>query len=398
MRDLVYHLLLADMDLVDKFEISAAGVFGHQRLTPRVDTETLLYGYNPSNLYLEDGIITAKLSTGTYSPALAVRAILNGLREDRKVRIFTYDIGLPWALKRFPSYTCAHPSFEWTHVMDGVREKNFGDALGGEPTTSRDTLKTLRRTMERLQHNIEEFSDAEHVITECVPGGTTTASALLGALGCEEFSGISSSSDSKILASKRVLVDTMIDNFESSLPAPRRGDPRLYPMFEGDPWLVTRIQLMKFYLMDHFQIFMTEFLLDEEFFLARSRKAPKIILGGGVQMLAPRAFIRFVDMNRSEFLDRFIELKTTPWVTTSLREQSLGRIYFGDSPSTHVPFLLAGPAWAMYNDPVKSPKEGLGLGALLHIASRDGYSDGKVSELLQVESEVFEGHYARIPC
>jgi hypothetical protein len=340
--------------------------------------------------------VTAKLVTGTYSPALAVRAILKGLEEDRQVRIFTYDLGLPFHMKLPPSYMCARPSFVWSSFTEGVQRKDFGDALGGEPTTSRETLKVIRRTMAQLQSNIEAFSDAEHIITECVPGGTTTASALLGAIGCEEFTGISSSSDSEILASKRVLVDTMIDSFEASFPVPRK-DPRLYTMFEGDPWFTTRRQLMKFYLMDHFQIFMTEFLLDEEFFLARSRTAPKIILGGGVQMLAPRAFIRSVDMGHSELLDDFVELKTTPWVTSSLREQSLGRIYFDTSPS-HVPFLLAGPEWAMYNDPMKSPKEGLGLGALLHIASRDGYSDGKVAELLQIESEVFEGHYARIPC
>jgi NaMN:DMB phosphoribosyltransferase len=373
-----YHLLLADMDLVDIEEISSAGIFGHQRKTPRVDTEVLLYGRTPQYIFANDKILSANLLSGTYSPALGVRAIMEGMKDVRQIKVFVYDLGLRWPLKSFPSYELAFSSFENDVYMEGVLPKYFGSSPGEEPTMSRETLKDLRRILAILQNNIEKTPEAEHIITECVPGGTTTAAALLMLLGEDSFNSVSSSSDPEILTRKQKMVCTLADAW-------RNGD--------------RDILSVKFYMMDHFQVVLSEFLSDAEFFWARPRNVPKIILGGGVQMLAPMVYAEKVQRSHPhqfKLVSQLVEINTTPWVTAAMCETQIGRRFMrGASPFSiykphTIPFKLAGEKWDVYNDPTRSPREGLGLGAMLHVAESSGFSPVEVAEMLKDTTEVYE--------
>src|ERR1019366_3689021 len=250
----------------------------------------------------------------------------------------------------------------------------------------RGSLKAISETVAVLQHNIEAYGpDAEHIVTECVPGGTTTASALLKALGKDSLPMVSSSSDLGVIQNKVEVARKLVDGFERE--ATTHGGAQY-------------MELMKFYLMDNFQLFMTEFLSDEEFFFSRSSRSPKIILGGGVQMLAPVGYVqrKYIDECRGgyvDFLKKRISCLTTPWVTESLLDSDLGRDYFLEETRTlytkHITVFKAASAnWDIYNDPFRSPREGLGMGCLTHLAARV-FSVSEMAQLLLDEEKSFEG-------
>ena len=225
--------------------------------TPAADLEALMHG-RPISL-----ATVPSNPLGPPGPALITRAAL----ALSKMPWLPISIGL----RERPSVT----TFEIDHASGGCIDVEPGVADSRSLFVSGQKLgATLAR-----EHNAL-------VIAETVPGGTTTAMAVLRALGC--WLRVSSSSADDTLAIKRTVVDSAL--IRSQL-AP---DADVFEILDavGDP--------------------MQPFVMG--MLCATARDVP-VILAGGTQMAALLALIQRLEQQGSLSIPRsYVLLATTPWV------------------------------------------------------------------------------------
>ena len=206
------------------------------------------------------------------------------------------------------------------------------------------------------------------LLTECVPGGTTTAQAVLSALGVSVGSLISGSAQQPPQRLKRMLVDQGLQG--ASLPD--RPSPTAVLAAVGDP----------------FQAVAAGFLV--------AARQP-VLLGGGSQMVAVLG-LALSALNRSEryaLSDRTL-LGTTAWLAQERlgaeRQPSLGILL--DRVGQHFDVSLTGLASGIrfHNSRVSAlrdyergfVKEGVGAGALLLLAQLQGHTSPALVEACEL--------------
>jgi uncharacterized protein (TIGR00303 family) len=251
--------------------ISAAGLTPHDReFTALADGEFLRLGVQPAYQYPLPPLIAGA------SPAIITRAILANL----EIPITLLNSGLP----HLPNFDCID--------------------LGGKPAACLSTGRAM--SIELVQHLWQQGllwgerliqSFPYLIIGECVVGGTTTALALLTALGAQADGKVSSSHPECNHAQKKLLVEQGLQQVSVI------AHPWEILAAIGDPMQVVAAGMA----------------------VAASRYGGAL-LAGGTQMLAVYALIqRLVDIELAENCRlEHIAVGTTGWVANDFSADALG--------------------------------------------------------------------------
>ncbi|MBS1999804.1 MAG: TIGR00303 family protein [Cyanobacteria bacterium SZAS LIN-2] len=349
-----FSLALAGTEMSDLDGVSAAGACAEsRRLTPRLDAEALLRGRTAGGESLPSS------PAGVTSPVVVTRACLSLLQH----RLSIFDCG-----------TFSAPEVEHISLKEkcaAVPAKNFTTA-NSMSASQVQALFAEGLTAGRRQSQsaaTDAIKKNLTVLAECVPGGTTTALALLRALGIAADGLLSSSIQGKKPTLKEELVRTGLQRIESELGENFRE------VFRNNPLKAVEC------LGDPMQAFAAGFCLgaldsdDED-------RCPAVILAGGSQMLAVYALVRaiieagmpdFDNIDRQKLslrADRRLAVITTKWVA---------RDPFADTRA--LAELVGAPYMAATCDFSKSlhaglrayedghVKEGVGAGAALALAA-----------------------------
>jgi uncharacterized protein (TIGR00303 family) len=302
--------------------ISAAGANREAMLhTPSADLEVLAYG----DVVRTPAVPVAP--SGCPTPAVVTRAVRDLLGFD----VTAIDAGL------------ARPT--------GAPTVDLGDGPGAdvrreEPVANAGTLFESGRDLGRA------LPDPELVIGETIPGGTTTAMAVLTALG--ERAAVSSSLPENPLALKRRVVREAMT--ASGLePGDAAGDPVRAVRLVGDPVLAAVAGLIA----------------------GATTAGTEVTLGGGTQLAAAAALARYAGV------DAPLTLATTPFVAgdASAAVGALAEELDLELRVTDPGFRgREHPAMAAYA--VGEAKEGVGMGGALWLAEREGVPMAAVRERL----------------
>jgi uncharacterized protein (TIGR00303 family) len=290
--------------------ISAAGATRDLLLhTPSADAEILEYG-RPVR-----APVTPVSPTGCPTPAAVTRAVYELIDFETLV----VDGGL------------ARPTAAPTVGVGANPGRDIG-----EP----DPVQTAPGAFLAAKELGRALPDDELVLAETVPGGTTTAMAVLRALG-EEYP-VSSSLPENPVELKRSVVE---EAFASSdiTPGQAAHTPELAVRFVGDPVLAVTSGLA----------------------VGALESDTDVVLGGGTQMLAVAALVRHAGVPDA------MTLATTTYVDDDVPElraaaSSLDLDYVATDPGFDAPD--AGPLTA-YAEGVA--KEGAGMGGALYLAARE---------------------------
>ncbi|RDI71350.1 nicotinate-nucleotide--dimethylbenzimidazole phosphoribosyltransferase [Halopelagius longus] len=301
--------------------ISAAGATRDLLLhTPSADAEILTYG-EPIR-----APVTPVSPSGCPTPAAVTRAVYELLDFEATV----VDGGL------------ARPTAAPTVAMGAKPGRDIG-----EP----DPVQTAPGAFAAARELGRALPDAEIVVGETVPGGTTTAMAVLRALG-EEWPVSSSFPENPVELKERVVAEA----FESSDMDPGQAahTPELAVRFVGDPVLAVAAGLAAGAL----------------------ESGTEVILGGGTQMLAVAALVRHAGVPEP------MTLATTSYLRDDVPELSAAASSFDldlvvTDPGFDAP--EAGPLSA-YADGVA--KEGAAMGGALHLAAREGVRERVIDATL----------------
>ena len=337
-------LLILSSTLTAEVEgISAAGSTSEsRRYTAIADAELLLYG--PSH---RPRWPLPPLPAGV-SPALISWVAAEALQ----IQPWVGSIGLP----KMPPF--AHLRFE---------DPQLGPAAcistGRSMTPERvlQLLKKGQRFGERLQHPL--------VLAECVPGGTTTALAILRGLGLPASDLISGSAKHPPMALKRQLVHQGLQSAELSATPTA---PELLAAV-GDP----------------FQAFATGLLIG-----SLSSGEP-LLLAGGSQMAAVLALaLSMVSARERSLLSNQVLLGTTAWLAgevltpTETKRTSLVELLalLEDHFNVSISALASGLRFCDSRHPslrdyeLGHVKEGVGAGGLALLAQLRGLSLDRISQ------------------
>ena len=337
-------LLILSSTLTAEVEgISAAGSTSEsRRYTAIADAELLLYG--PSH---RPRWPLPPLPAGV-SPALISWVAAEALQ----IQPWVGSIGLP----KMPPF--AHLRFE---------DPQLGPAAcistGRSMTPERvlQLLKKGQRFGERLQHPL--------VLAECVPGGTTTALAILRGLGLPASDLISGSAKHPPMALKRQLVHQGLQSAELSAT---HSAPELLAAV-GDP----------------FQAFATGLLIG-----SLSSGEP-LLLAGGSQMAAVLALaLSMVSARERSLLSNQVLLGTTAWLAgevltpTETKRTSLVELLalLEDHFNVSISALASGLRFCDSRHPslrdyeLGHVKEGVGAGGLALLAQLRGLSLDRISQ------------------
>ena len=337
-------LLILSSTLTAEVEgISAAGSTSEsRRYTAIADAELLLYG--PSH---RPRWPLPPLPAGV-SPALISWVAAEALQ----IQPWVGSIGLP----TMPPF--AHLRFE---------DPQLGPAAcistGRSMTPERvlQLLKKGQRFGERLQHPL--------VLAECVPGGTTTALAILRGLGLPASDLISGSAKHPPMALKRQLVHQGLQSAELSATP---SAPELLAAV-GDP----------------FQAFATGLLIG-----SLSSGEP-LLLAGGSQMAAVLALaLSMVSARERSLLSNQVLLGTTAWLAgevltpTETKRTSLVELLalLEDHFNVSISALASGLRFCDSRHPslrdyeLGHVKEGVGAGGLALLAQLRGLSLDRISQ------------------
>ncbi|MDL5362137.1 nicotinate-nucleotide--dimethylbenzimidazole phosphoribosyltransferase [Halalkalicoccus sp. NIPERK01] len=287
--------------------ISAAGASPDlMARTPAADAEILVYG-RPA------GSITPVSPTGCPTPAIVTRAARERLGFDPLI----VDAGMAAAT--------AAPTV------------SVGDRPGGDVREGA-AVPNARRVFERAREFGSRLPDEELWIGETIPGGTTTAMAVLRALG--EDWGVSSSLPDNPVALKRRVVR---EGLAASGLDGGTSDPLAAIEAVGDPVLAGVVGLVA----------------------GTVGTDARVTLAGGTQLLAAAACVRGLG------IDAPLALATTSFVahdTPAIRERARAlecslTVTDPRFSETHVAMerYLAGEA-----------KEGVGMGGALALFAREG--------------------------
>ena len=315
--------------------ISCAGASpGAMRLTPAADAELIHYGYCPS---LPGPSAVPATPDGKPTPALLTRAALASASIPHVAvcagcasppRLPYIEAGLPAGRN-----IAAGPAMDEADVLRAV---DYGRIVG--------------RTLAALADCI--------VIGETVPGGTTTALALMRGLGMGSASTSSSMPDNPVALKESVVSEAMR---RAGLPG-RRADAFAAAAELGDPMLPTVAGM-----------------------LGAASESRAVILAGGTQMAAVLALARASGYDPSN-----TAVGTTSYVAAD-RTATLARSV-AEASSGSVPVLAVDPGLASSSaEPLAAysrgfAKEGAGAGgALIAAALRTGA--GTAGLLAAVERE-----------
>ena len=337
-------LLILSSTLTAEVEgISAAGSTSEsRRYTAIADAELLLYG--PSH---RPRWPLPPLPAGV-SPALISWVAAEALQ----IQPWVGSIGLP----KMPPF--AHLRFE---------DPQLGPAAcisTGRSMTPKRVLQLLKKGQrfgERLQHPL--------VLAECVPGGTTTALAILRGLGLPASDLISGSAKHPPMALKRQLVHQGLQSAELSATPTA---PELLAAV-GDP----------------FQAFATGLLIG-----SLSSGEP-LLLAGGSQMAAVLALaLSMVSARERSLLSNQVLLGTTAWLAgevltpTETKRTSLVELLalLEDHFNVSISALASGLRFCDSRHPslrdyeLGHVKEGVGAGGLALLAQLRGLSLDRISQ------------------
>jgi len=290
--------------------ISAAGADPDLRAhTPAADAEIVEYG-RPVR-----APVTPVSPSGCPTPAAVTRAV----REELGFPVTVVDGGL------------AEPT--------GAPTVTVGARAGGD-VRDPDPVPTAHGAYEAARQFGRALPDAELVVAETIPGGTTTALGVLRALG--EPASVSSSLPENPLERKRAVVEA---GLEASDLAPGRaaGRPKRALRRMGDPVLATAAGLVR----------------------GAVETDTAVTLAGGTQLLAVAALLRH------DGVDGTLDLATTSFLArdpTASLDELAGAL---DVSVTVTDPGFGGadhPAMAAYA--VGEAKEGVGMGGALALAER----------------------------
>ena len=206
------------------------------------------------------------------------------------------------------------------------------------------------------------------LLTECVPGGTTTAQAVLTALGISAGALISGSARQPPQTLKRMLVEQGLQR----AALPERPSPEAVLAAVGDP----------------FQVVAAGFLV--------AARQP-VLLGGGSQMAAVLALaLSALDRTERDALSDRVLLGTTAWLAEERlgpeHQPALGILL--DRIGRHFDVSLTGAASGIrfHNSRIQAlrdyergfVKEGVGAGALLLLAQLQGHSSSALVQACEL--------------
>jgi uncharacterized protein (TIGR00303 family) len=255
-------LALGGSEISDVEGLSAAGNTAEaRRITPALDGDAL-------SLPLENKINLPRSPLGVTSPVVITRAFLS---------LFEHDLSLV-DCGSFQAPTAAHIS------LSTIPAKNFSE----QEALPKALVKNLFSAGLELGASNEAYTQT--VIAECVPGGTTTAQALMRLLGIDCRGLASSSIPDCSHDLKTLFIDQAFENLckrrgesPEALQEKCRQDPLLAVSLAGDPM----------------QAFAAGFVLGA----AQVEKADNhnpLILAGGSQMLAVYALANRLNRARPD--------------------------------------------------------------------------------------------------
>ena len=386
--DISYKIINSSIDLVDEFRISNAGKFGSQNLTPTLDTEYISQGG-----ILSDIPLNIDLSTGAISPAAIIRSFFTEISQNNTLSFQSISIGL----SRNPISNTQgkeNPVFKDGCKLESIRIQNkkfYTEDQQDLFFADIDTLSMYKRSIEDpldkkskafAYEIVQEYLQDKYIIlSECVPGGTTTASMVSSILLSKLFPGTacietpSSSMDNEILDTKRKVINTYIELFQNNFPLESPTSSTL------------------FLLADYYQIFMSKVLYNI-FKIFKSLKLKsgktKIILGGGSQVAAALLFTKFLYFKRSQkdfdYLLSFFELHTTSWIKEAWPELTKRNNLLGSYlsnltiRSSLTSFKSLPKKFNLYEEGYV--KEGCGLGACLCLGEDIGIHGSSLKKIL----------------
>lgn len=326
--DGVYALCVGSSATSDTAGISAAGADGaSRRLTPAIDAEALVLGYPVSAKTVPSS------PAGVVSPVVISRAMLDLV----PCRIKVFDCGAfhPPQVAHVNVGGAPAECVQYGHAMEqDLVERLFqrGCAIG----------KELAQT--------EKFL----VIGECVPAGTTTALAVLTALGFPAASMVSSSMPNADRELRNNLVSLGISQSGHS-PEFFQENPLSAVAAVGDPM----------------QAFVAGMAYEA------SRHIP-VVLGGGTQMLTVYALMQAIQKQDLPE-EHSIAVVTTKWVAfdpfagAGKLAQLLQAPFAASCPNFH---LSRHPGLRAYEE--GNVKEGVGAGAMMAAAFLTGNSETRI--------------------
>ncbi|MFB6108720.1 MAG: nicotinate-nucleotide--dimethylbenzimidazole phosphoribosyltransferase [Haloplanus sp.] len=309
--------------------ISAAGadpdLMAH---TPSADAELVEYGT------LVRAPVVPVSPTGCPTPAAVTRAV----RERVGVDFLAVDAGL------------ARPT--------GAPTVDVG-AKPGRDVREADPVPTAPGAWVAARELGRSLPDDELVVGETIPGGTTTALAVLRALGAPEVT------SSSLPENPRGLKESVVaDAFESSDvdPGGAAYRPELAVRFVGDPVLAVVAGLT----------------------VGALESGTDVVLGGGTQMLAAAALVRHAGVADP------LTVATTAYVAADAPVESAAADLDCDLAVTDPGFADAGDPLARYA--AGEAKEGAGMGGALLLADRVGVLDGVADGTLEVMERLSPSH------
>lgn len=300
--------------------ISAAGADSDSMVhTPSADLEIVEYGQP-----VETPVVPVS-PTGCPTPAVITRAV----RELTGFKTLAIDAGLACSTSS-PTVTIS------TEPGQDIRHPRPVDSAS-------DIFETARRLGRSLP-------DSELMIAETIPGGTTTALAVLTALG--ERAAVSSSLPENPLSLKREVVNEAL--VASGLSADETaGEPVKTVRHVGDPVLAAVAGLT----------------------VGAVESGTSVTLAGGTQLVAAAALTRHADV------DAELSLTTTSFIaddeTVNLDELANDLV---------LDVTITDPGFHRRNHPAMNAyvageaKEGVGMGGALALADRVGVSMADVRE------------------
>ena len=314
-----YHLCLAGTHTSDVEGISAAGATAEERrLTPSIDADILLHGRPRENESVPSS------PNGIVSPVVIASACLSLL----KWQPFVIDCG----------------TFRQPLTPQLVAGEGPAKCLSTGQALSRETAAKLHAAGLRLGREgpLKDFL----LIGECIPGGTSTAAALLTAFAVEGANHVSSSVHSPDKRLRQRLIQAGLEKAELTSPKAKQ-EPLSAVAAVGDPMQAFASGLA----------------------MAAAERVP-VILAGGSQMLTVYYLAKMMSAaTNTQAPLHNIYVVTTKWVAfektsdTGLLAQLLGASYFASCPdfsgSSHNGMRAYEEGYV---------KEGLGIGGLMAAA------------------------------
>ena len=234
-------------------------------------------------------------------------------------------------------------------VVDGGLAKPTGaptvsvGARPGDDIREPDPVRTAPGAFAAARSYGQALPDDRIVVGETIPGGTTTAMAVLRALGEDTLPATSSSLPENPLELKRRVISAAFDSSDLD-PGQAAHTPELAVRFVGDPVLAAAAGLVAGAL----------------------ESGTDVVLGGGTQLLAVAALVRHAGVPEPA------TLATTPYLAADVPDLDAAADELALDLSVSDPEFdtaAAGPLSA-YAEGVA--KEGAAMGGALHLAAEAG--------------------------